>query len=61
MRSPVFYLLLIPLAGWLIWNGRMLAGKEPFIVPSPVLFRKINIYLFIMMSLLSIESLLRRP
>ena len=58
MRSPGFYLLLVPCAGWLIWNGRVLLGKGPEKSLSPVLFKKINIYLLLIMSLLSLENIL---
>jgi len=58
IRSPLSSLLLIPCAGWIIWSGRMLAGKEPAGPHSPGLFWKINIYLFLIMSLLSLENIL---
>jgi protoheme IX farnesyltransferase len=57
MRSPAFYFLLAPCAGWLIWSARTLTGKRPACPLSPGLFRKINIYLFLIMSLLSLESI----
>ena len=60
VRSPVVYFLFIPPAVWLIWSGRSLTGKQTLLSPSPLLFRKINIYLFIMMSLLSLESIVSR-
>jgi protoheme IX farnesyltransferase len=58
LRSPGFYFLLIPCAGWLIWKGRVLIGKGPEIAFSPVLFKQINIYLLLIMSLLSLENIL---
>ena len=58
LRSPGFYFLLVPCAGWLIWNGRILMGKGPEISVSPALFKKINIYLLLIMSLLSLENIL---
>ena len=58
LRSPGFYFLLVPCAGWLIWNGRILTGKGPEISVSPALFKKINIYLLLIMSLLSLENIL---
>jgi protoheme IX farnesyltransferase len=58
LRSPGFYFLLIPCAGWLIWKGRVLIGKGPEISLSPVLFKQINIYLLLIMSLLSLENIL---
>ena len=60
LQSPGFYFLLIPCAGWLIWNGRVLVLMEngPEISLSPALFKKINIYLLFIMSLLSLENIL---
>jgi protoheme IX farnesyltransferase len=60
MQSPA-YLLLIPCAGWIIWSGRMLTGKGPAGPLSPGLFKKINIYLFLIMSLLSLEHIIFYP
>lgn len=59
VASPPVCLSFAPLAAWLIWNERSLAGKRP-LPPSPVLFRSINIYLFLIMSLLSIDGILLR-
>jgi len=56
VRSTFVTLSIIPLAAWLIWNERSLTGRQPFLPPSPVLFRKINIYLFLIMSLLSSDN-----
>jgi protoheme IX farnesyltransferase len=60
IRSPMPYLLLIPCAGWIIWSGRMLTGKGPAAPLSPGLFKKINIYLFLIMSILSLEHIIFR-
>jgi protoheme IX farnesyltransferase len=60
VTSPLVCILFAPLAAWLIWNERSLAGGWPPLPPSPVLFRKINIYLFLIMSLLSIDGILLR-
>ena len=57
VRSAAACYSFIPLAAWLVWSGRFLAVRHPLISPSPVLFRKINIYLFLMMSLLTIENI----
>jgi protoheme IX farnesyltransferase len=57
MRSPAFYFLLAPCAGWLIWSARTLTGKRPDCPFFPGLFKKINIYLFLIMSLLSLEGI----
>jgi protoheme IX farnesyltransferase len=59
MRSPLLSWTLIPLAAWLIWSSSALAGREPATAPSSPLFRKINIYLFLLMSLLVLGSLLQ--
>lgn len=56
VRSPLVSWSFAPLAAWLIWNERSLTGKYPLVPPSPVLFRKINIYLFLIMSLLSVDN-----
>ncbi len=58
LRSPVFYFLLVPCAGWLIWNGRVLMEKGPEMSLSHALFKKINIYLLLIMSVLSLENIL---
>jgi protoheme IX farnesyltransferase len=57
IRSPVVYMLLIPSAGWLIWSGKTLTGKRPAGLLSSVLFKRINIYLLLIMSLLSLEKI----
>lgn len=56
VRSPLIFLPYLPPACWLIWKGRYLVkinGRHP---ASPQLFRSMNLYLFFMMSLLSLES-----
>jgi heme o synthase len=58
VRSPLVSFAFIPLAAWLIWNERSLTGKLSLVPPSPVLFRKINIYLIFVMSLLSADNVL---
>lgn len=60
VRSPLIYFALIPPAVWLVWNGRSLAKKRPMLSLSPGLFRKINIYLFLIMSLLSLDRIVSR-
>jgi len=57
IRSPEIYILLIPSASWLIWSVRTLTGKRPDGPSASVLFRKINIYLLFVMSLLSLENI----
>jgi protoheme IX farnesyltransferase len=62
VRTPLVYCSFIVSAAWLIWNGRSLAGQQPRFFTAPVLFRKINVYLFLIMSLLSLENIfLRMP
>lgn len=58
VHSPVLCFALIPAAGWLVWSGRTLAGEN--FSPSHHLFKKMNFYLFLMMSLLSLESIFFR-
>lgn len=57
-RTPSIYFLILSLALWLAWSGKALAEKNPSPLRSSHLFRKINIYLFLMMSLLIIEGIL---
>ncbi len=57
LRTPAVYFLLLSLAFWLIWSGKSLTEKNSLPSLSSLLFKKINIYLFIMMSLLTVESL----
>jgi protoheme IX farnesyltransferase len=60
VRTPAVYCSLTASAVWLIWNERSLTGHHPLPLPAPVLFRKINIYLFLIMSLLSLENIFFR-
>jgi protoheme IX farnesyltransferase len=57
IRSPLVYMLLIPGAGWLIWSGKTLTGEKTDGPRSSVLFKRINIYLLLVMSLLSLENI----
>jgi protoheme IX farnesyltransferase len=56
VRSPLLYVAFIPSALWLVWSGRSLAARQPVLASSPLLFRKINVYLFLIMSLLILEN-----
>jgi protoheme IX farnesyltransferase len=56
IKSPVVFFSLVPPALWLIWNSRLLVQKRPAQLLSSELFRKINIYLLLIMSLLSLEK-----
>jgi protoheme IX farnesyltransferase len=58
VKSPLIFCSFIPLAVWLIWSERALFAKRPLLPPSTVLFRNINIYLFLIMSLLSVDNIL---
>jgi len=58
VRSPLVSFSFFPLAVWLIWNERSLTGMHPLLPPSQLLFRKINIYLFLIMLLLSADNAL---
>jgi len=57
VRSPAVYFCLVPPGMWLIWNGRSLAKRRPLPVLSHGLFRKINTYLFLVMSILSLDKI----
>jgi len=60
IKSPVVYFLFIPPAIWLIWNAGRLVKRQPVPSLSPELFKKINIYLLLVMSLLSLENIFPR-
>jgi protoheme IX farnesyltransferase len=62
VKSPLVYFALVPPGIWLVWNGRRLAGMHPALPLTPGLFKKINIYLFLIMTFLSLENIfLRMP
>ncbi|HEX9020228.1 MAG TPA: hypothetical protein VF903_03100, partial [Nitrospirota bacterium] len=56
-RKPSGYFPLLSLSLWLIWSGKSLAEKSSSPSRSFLLFRKINIYLFLMMTLLTMEGI----
>jgi len=58
VRTPLVLWSFIVSAAWLIWNERSLIKQQPVLFPVQVLFRKINIYLFLIMSFLSLENIL---
>jgi protoheme IX farnesyltransferase len=58
VTAPVLCFALLPPAAWLIWSGRALAARRASVSPSPLLFRKINIYLFVVMTLLVFDNIL---
>jgi protoheme IX farnesyltransferase len=57
VRTPLVFFSFVFSAAWLIWNERSLTGQQPLPFPARVLFRNINIYLFLIMFLLSIENM----
>jgi protoheme IX farnesyltransferase len=57
VRSSLISGSCILLALWLIWSERSLTTKQAPCSPSSVLFRNINIYLFLFMSLLSVDNI----
>jgi protoheme IX farnesyltransferase len=57
IRSSLVSGSCIVLALWLIWSERSLTTKNALWSPSAVLFRNINIYLFLLMSLLSVDNI----
>ena len=56
VKTSIVFFLLIPLAVWLQWNGRLLLQNTAIARPVE-LFRTINLYLLLVMSLLSIENI----
>jgi len=60
IRSPLVSFSLIPPAAWLAWHGQKLTQRQSAAVLSSGLFRKINIYLFLIMSLMSIGNIFFR-
>jgi hypothetical protein len=60
VHSASVYYSFISLAAWLVWKGRFLAARHPLISRSYALFRKINIYLFLVMSLITLENIFSR-
>ena len=57
VRSPLIFLPYLPPALWLIWKGRSLIKLNERHTDAPLLFRSMNLYLFFLMSLLSLESI----
>jgi heme o synthase len=58
IRSPLIYLFFIPLTVWIIWGERSLAVEKSLPVCTSLLFRKINLYLFLFMSLVMLDSII---
>jgi protoheme IX farnesyltransferase len=58
VRSSLVSGSCIVLALWLVWSERSLTTTQTSLFPSSVLFRNINIYLFLLMSLLSVDNIL---
>lgn len=59
IRSPLACFSLIPPAAWLVWNSSALLFRHDAF-SSPIPFRSINVYIFLVMSLLSLESIVFR-
>ncbi len=57
VRSSLVVCSFIILAIWLIWSERSLAMLQPLPSPASILFRNINVYLFLLMSLLSADNI----
>ena len=57
IRSLIVYFSFLPLVAWLLWNTRLLVINRPAL-RLPELFRAINIYLLLIMALLSVEHML---
>jgi len=57
IKSPLVYFLFLPPGIWLIWNAGPLVKRRSVPSLSPKLFRKINIYMLLVMSLLSLENI----
>jgi len=55
MRSPAAVLALLPFAAWVIWNGAELLRENPACPSHHLLFRRINGYLFLLMTILSLD------
>ena len=60
MQSPLLFATLVPAAAWLVWNSRSLAGRQPPRISAGDLFPKLNTYLFLLMALLSIDTIFFR-
>lgn len=60
VRSPVVCFCLIPPGVWLVWKGRFLAKRRRMPPLPSGLFRSINLYLFLIMSLVSLDKILSR-
>jgi protoheme IX farnesyltransferase len=58
VRSPVLIVLILALSAWLFWNGTTLLRdrRDEFICPFA--FRRINVYMFIVMVSLTLDRLL---
>jgi len=60
LRSPLACFSLVPLAAWVIGNGKTLITRHSMPYPAPRLFRTINLYLLLLMTLLTLDSVLLR-
>ena len=55
VQSRVVHFSFVPLAGWLVWRGSSLLGTNDNAPVSPVLSRSVDIYLLIILVLLSAD------
>jgi len=60
VRSSAIWLSLLLPAAWIIWSARSLAAGNDELMPVPSLFRKMNLYLLLLMFLVSFESMVSR-
>jgi len=57
--SAAWRYVVVPPAVWLVWNSGNISGTRPAVTTAAAMFRKVNIYLIIMLSLLILGSLIR--
>lgn len=57
---PMVHFSLVPAAIWLVWSGSRLVRTQPAPLLPRSAFRMINLYMFMVMLLLSIDGLLSR-
>lgn len=58
--TPAIFFPLAAAGLWLLWSERSLAGANAPLSPSPALFRNINVYMFLVMSILSFQNVISR-
>jgi protoheme IX farnesyltransferase len=60
IRTPLVYFSLVPPAVWLVWGARFLIRKQALVPAFSGLFQRTNIFLFLVMSSLSLDNILFR-